>query len=221
VVEYAMGIALILVVSIGAIQFMEDEASDDFNGRADRAGAPDLVEVTDGGTDGGSGTGGSDGTDGGPAPEEVFFGGFSGASSRGNPSNWTAVITITVSDSDSGGDGVDGARVVGVWTYDPGTGPVTETVTCNQTSNRGECRFQVSNLPASATSVTFTVNEISGGVPPMVYNGGPVDQTRVQCSSSSRSWRRSSFSSCSASSSSGGGSPSTSTYATAHVKPRD
>jgi len=172
-----MGIALLLVVSIGAIQFLEDEAADDFNGRADRAGAPDLVEATDGGTDGGSDTGGSDGTDGSPAPEDVFFGGFSGASSHGNPSKWSAVITVAV--SDSGGEGVDGARVVGVWTYDPGTGPVTQTVTCNQTSTKGECKFQVSNLPASASSVTFTVNEISGGVPPVAYSGGPVTSDQI------------------------------------------
>jgi Flp pilus assembly pilin Flp len=168
-VEYAMGVALLCVVSLGAIQFMEDEASDNFNARADRSGAPDINDVADGGTtDGGATTGGSDGTDGGPAPEEVFFDGFSGASSHGNPAKWTAVITVTVVDSN--GDAVDGARVIGTWTY----GTTTQTVTCNQTSNKGECKFQVSELPPSTDSVTFTLNEISGGVPEVVYNGGPV-----------------------------------------------
>lgn len=169
-VEYALGVALVCVATLGAAEFMEDGASDDFNDRADRAGAPDLVEASDGGTTDGGSTSGSDGTDGSVPTQEVVFGGFSGATSHGNPSKWTAVIEVSV--DDTSGDGVDGARVTGYWSYESGSGIVTEEVTCNQTNNQGICRFQISNVPASATSITFTMTSIGGGVPPVSYNGG-------------------------------------------------
>ena len=174
-VEYALGVTFLCVVSIGAIQFMEDEASDDFNGRADRAGAPDLVEATDGSTTGGSSTGGSDGTDdGGPAPVEVFLAEppFSGGGASGNPSDWTAKITVTV--VDGSGDGIDGATITGFWSYTTPTGTVTQEVTGSQSGSQGRCTFQISGLPANASDATFTVTGISGGVPPVVYNGDPV-----------------------------------------------
>jgi hypothetical protein len=178
-VEYAMGIALFCVVSIGAIQFTEDGASDEFDERADRAGAPDLVEgSTDGGTtDGGTTTsGGTDGPP--PVVEEAFFAGFSGIRSQRHGSNpWTANLKVDVADAD--GDALDGVTVTGTWSYTTGSGTVTINVTCNQTNGSGACQFQLDDIPVNALptgsnipGVRFTMTNISGGVPPVTYTGG-------------------------------------------------
>jgi Flp pilus assembly pilin Flp len=176
-VEYAMGVALVGVVSLGAMQFMEDGASDEFNDRADRAGAPDLIEPTDGGTtDGGSATAG--GTDGPPPDaEEAQFEGFSGIRSTGN-NPWTANVRVDVNDSN--GDNLSGVTVTGTWSYFDGSTTVSFDVTCTQTNGSGSCPFQLGQIPnnalptsgATSPGVTFTMTNISGGVPPVTYTGG-------------------------------------------------
>lgn len=173
VVEYALGIALVCIASIGALEFLADGASDDLNERADRSGAPDLGEVApDGGTDGGSSGSGSDGTDDAVPPVEVFFAGFSKASAQGaNNKPWSASIEVNVADVD--GDGIDGARVEGVWTYTSGGVPFSIPAICNQTNPQGICKFQLSDIPHPVHDVTFTMTDISGGVPEVAYNGGP------------------------------------------------
>ena len=170
-----MGVALVCVVSIGAIQFTEDEASDEFDDRAARAGAPDLGEVTDGGstTDAGSTT--DDGSDSPPpVEEEVFFGGFSDVQSApGNGGRWNASLKVNVHDASSGGDGVEGVSVAGTWTFVDNNGtPQSISDSCDQTNSEGECIFSLSKIHQNISSVTFTLNDVSGGVPPVVYNGG-------------------------------------------------
>jgi Flp pilus assembly pilin Flp len=176
VVEYALGVALLCVASIGVLQFLEGAASDEFGDRADRSGAPDLTggEATDGSTDSGSG---SDSSTDGPPPvtQEVFFGGFSNVKSTGN-NPWTAALRVTVQES-PGGPGISGVQVEGEWTYTQGSTTVTVAATCNQTNGSGACQFQLSDIPAGVGSVTFTMKTLSGGVPPVVYNGGT--QTQV------------------------------------------
>ena len=173
-----MGIALLVVVGLGSIQFLQDGASDEFGDRADRAGAPDLGGgSTDGGTtDGGSTTGGTDGPP--PVTQEATFGGFSHIQTSGN-NPWTANLRVRV--NDSSGDGLEGVTVTGTWTYTSPSGAVTTVdATCNQTSNTGNCQFQLGQIPTAVTTVTFTMTDISGGVPPVVYSGGTqtVDVTK-------------------------------------------
>jgi Flp pilus assembly pilin Flp len=173
-VEYAMGLALVLVVSIASIQYLEDSASEEFDGRADRAGAPDLTEgLSDGGgTGGGTGTGGTDGPP--PVTQQATFGGFTNVRSTGN-NPWRANLSVDV--LDSSGDGLSGVTVSGTWTYLDGSTPVSVEAVCNQTNGSGSCQFQLSQIPPGVQSVTFTMDDISGGVPPVVYDGGP--QTQV------------------------------------------
>ena len=174
-----MGVGLICVVSLGAIQFTQDGASDELDDRASRAGAPDLNEITDGGTtDTGSTT--DDGSDTPPpVEEEVFFGGFSnvGRTVNGNQP-WTANLTVIVNDAASGGAGVEGVTVAGTWTFIDHNGvPKSESAVCNQTNSSGGCIFTLTKIHKDITSVTFTLNDISGGVPEVVYNGGPQSVT--------------------------------------------
>ena len=68
---------------------------------------------------------------------------------------------------------MEGAQVEGTWTYLAGSTTVTQTVTCLQTDHKGLCLFQLSNIPNSAATATFTMTSITGGVPPVVYNGTP------------------------------------------------
>jgi hypothetical protein len=173
-----MGVALVCVVSLGAIQFTEDGATDEYEERADRAGAPDLLEgSTDGGTtDGGTTTsGGTDGPP--PVVEEAFFAGFDSIRSHGN-NPWTANLKVTVNDAN--GDNLDGVTVTGTWSYFDGSSIVSIPVTCNQTNGAGACQFQLADIPPNAQptttdlnpGVTFTMTDISGGVPPVTYTGG-------------------------------------------------
>lgn len=173
-VEYALGVAFVCIGTLGGLHFLEDRASDDLNARADRSGAPDLAEATtDGGTTGGTSTGGTDGTDGSVPPTEVLFGGFSDERSIGSKTKpWTASIEALV--TEVGGAKVSGARVEGVWTYDIGGVVTTVTAVCNQTTNQGICKFQLSDIPVEANTITFTLTDINGGVPPVVYNGPDV-----------------------------------------------
>jgi Flp pilus assembly pilin Flp len=174
VVEYAMGLALVLVVSLASLEYLEDSASDEFDGRADRAGAPDLSEGSaDGGTtDGGTGSGGTDGPP--PVTQEVAFGGFENVRSTGN-NPWRANLSVQV--DDTSGNGLSGVTVSGTWSYLDGSTPVTVEAVCNQTNGSGSCQFQLSDIPPGVQEVTFTMDDISGGVPPVVYSGGP--QTQV------------------------------------------
>lgn len=165
-----MGIALLVVVGLGSIQFLEDGASDEFGDRADRAGAPDLSEGgSDGGTTGGTTTGG--GTDGpSPVTQVATFGGFSNPKTSGKDP-WTANLGVNVDDAD--GKALEGVTVTGTWTFTSPSGAVTTVpATCNQTNNQGRCQFQLTDIPIAITTVTFTMTNISGGVPPVVYNGG-------------------------------------------------
>ena len=174
-VEYAMGVAFLCVASLGAIQFMEDGASDEFNDRAGRAGAPDLGEITDGGstTDSGSTTdGGSDSPP--PVEEEVFFGGFTEVQSTpGQGGRWAASLKVVVADAATAGDGVEGVSVAGTWTFTDQSGEAQSiTDSCDQTNASGECIFSLTRIHQNILDVTFTLNDLSGGVPPVIYNGG-------------------------------------------------
>lgn len=169
VVEYALGVALFSAVALGGIQALEAQSTDELNERADRSGAPDLDESAGGSTGGGS-TGGSSGSDGTPAPTtEVFFSGFSNIKSTGN-NPWTANVTAKVADAAAAN--VGGVRIEGQWTYLDGAVTKTVPAVCNQTNGSGSCQFQLGQIPPGVVEVTFTMIQITGGDPPVTYNGG-------------------------------------------------
>lgn len=169
-VEYALGVALICLVCLGGIQLVQRGASDELDERAARSGAPDLGEgVHDGG---GAGEGGGSGSPTSSVPAEtVTFGGFHDVTAtKAQGPEWRARLEVLA----VGPDGpIEGVRVVGEWTYVHGSTPTTIPAVCEQTTTQGRCSFQLSTIPNGASSVTFTMITMSGGVPPVEYRGTP------------------------------------------------
>ena len=157
-VEYALGVALIAVVSLGAIQRIEDRGAARLEGSDDRISAPvdnqyypGLATTT---TVGGTTTT----TTAGSSPVHV----------RSNPvvvvenqtqSEWRVTVTFTVVDSSD--QGVIGATITGTWS-DGGNGSQPGG-TCTTSTGAGSCTVQYLAIKDNVPSVTFTMSSISGG----------------------------------------------------------
>lgn len=119
-VEYALAIALVVVVSIGAIGYLTDETAEEIDDRSRRTGAPDVDQVPtslpvadpgdeippdaeDGDTPGYTGEVRVS------TPETCWE--ATAAEGNGNPHEWTAQMTFTVSEQSPAGAGIQGAEV--------------------------------------------------------------------------------------------------------------
>jgi len=155
-VEYAMLMALVVVVSLAAISALTDESDAKVAAQPDRIGLPsedNALNAPPGDAD----PGGDDDDGGSSGPVTAHVGGLSGATSVSN-NDWSATITITVVDDSD--NPVQGATVTGSWSV--GTGGTT----CTPTSASGTCSITSSALRrtggSAVPSVTFTIGAISG-----------------------------------------------------------
>lgn len=167
-VEYAMAVALVCVVSLGAISFLERESDEELTERSARVGSPDLEAGLPGGGSTGGSTGGSSGgsTDGTPgaAPSVVSVASQSSSASKSG-NDWDATVEVTFQ-----GDGapMDGIEVSGTWTlYENGTALAPEPIDppcVTSASGGGECTFTRDDMEArtgpgkqTITKAVFTV----------------------------------------------------------------
>lgn len=155
-VEYALLVSLLVVVSLGVIQSLEDKGESKVASRSDGIGQPtESNELSGPGTT--SPTTPPTSTPP-PTPLTVHIGTLAGtASQSGN--DWSATVTITVLDAD--GNPAQGVTVTGAWSL-PGGG-----TTCSPTDATGECSitsasFQRKPDAGSVPSVTFTIVALSG-----------------------------------------------------------
>jgi hypothetical protein len=157
-VEYALGVALLVAFAIPAVTFTQRETTDVVDRRADHLGAPDL---TDTGTPvtlpppttttpGGSIP---------PPPESVVTISTSSSSVTVQRNvEWSATVGFTALD-DTGNER-ELVEIVGQW-----TGPTLATpvpMTCSTNLN-GTCALTIRSLSCpSASTVTLTVTSITG-----------------------------------------------------------
>lgn len=173
-VEYALGVALLVVACLGAISFLEDESRDSLDESSDLAGNPDGLEAgspggstggTTGGDTGGTTTDGS--TDPADAPDGVVVSSITGTSTIAPP-DWVATVSVIA--SDSSGALAQGVLVTGTW--DPAV--AGSTVSCT-TGADGRCVFTQQGMKRSGGNsipqTTFTVTSMTfpTSSPPVTY----------------------------------------------------
>jgi hypothetical protein len=173
-VEYALGAALVLVGSIGAINALTDSAESNLSSHGATAGAPDLPDtgiiVTTSSTAVPPPPPPTDP----PLPPTTATAsidstsvGLSNGGNRWNP-------RIDVSARDSSGNVLIGVTIQVTWTWMEGTTPRTSNQTCNVVST-GVCSFQLNDLenrvsrPNFVDTVSVTVDSISGSNPIINY----------------------------------------------------
>lgn len=162
VVEYALLLALLLVVSLGAIRTLQSRSSSKLDDGAGDRGRPaeQLNLPASSGTIIGGGTGSTVGS--GAATVEVFD--VVGAADNDPGSDWAAVVTIRVKNV-STPDLWAGVTVTGTWRYTQGSTPKTQSGVCT-TDNTGQCSVSIANLKKNGAqeiaSVTFDTIVLSG-----------------------------------------------------------
>jgi hypothetical protein len=177
-VEYALGLSLILVASLGAISALEDSASDNITTRGATAGAPDLpdsgIPTTSPTTE--TPTTPPPPTD--PPATVTATASFSNAQTgqSGSSANWSPKIDVEAVDS-STGETLRGVTITVTWTPQPGGAPVTQSC---QVPSTGICTFQLTGnqrLNGSHTSVVVAVDSITGTDPVIEYAAGSATTT--------------------------------------------
>lgn len=173
-VEYALLVGLIAVVSIGSLQVLTRDSSGELADRGGQAGAPDLdaTGVVPPPPGGGGGGGGS--TGGSTAPPIIAnVSGPTGCYS-GGPGNWTANFSVTVTDSSNGAP-VSQALVEGRFLRYDNDDVLLETIAAPQiaTNPDGRAPFSLtglsSNGPNPTGRVEFQLVAVSGDDPPIIY----------------------------------------------------
>lgn len=154
-VEYALLMALLVVVSLGVIQNMEDDGGSKVASRSNSIGEPtESNDLPSGGTTLPTTPPPTTPPSG---PITIHVGELSGSTATPQ-ANWTATVTITVRDAD--GDPVQGATVTGEWSV-PGGG-----TTCSPTDADGQCSITSVAMKRTGTgsvpSITFTIVSLAG-----------------------------------------------------------
>jgi hypothetical protein len=177
-VEYALGAALVLVASIGAIDALTDSAESNLSSHGSTAGAPDLPDT------GISVTTGSTTPTSSPPPTPTSAPPVTATASVGSTSlgitgnRWDPRIDVSAIDSSSG-QILTGVTITVTWTWNEGAqgGPQTPRTSqqvCNVLST-GVCSFQLNNLNRRASNnqfvdaVSVTIDAIAGTNPPVTY----------------------------------------------------
>ncbi len=156
-VEYALGIALLVVVCLGAIQRIQDRGTDRLEGSDERISLPSdgqyypgLATTT---------------TVSGPTTTAT---GTTPAHLQSNPTivventdqnEWRITVTFKVVDSSN--QGLIGATLTGNWSA---SGPHSSpTGTCSTSTSDGLCTIQYLGIRDNDNLVTFQVTSITGG----------------------------------------------------------
>jgi len=157
-VEYAMGVALICVASLGAIQFMEDGSTENVERRTSTLGAPDIDETgtpvtipTPPPT--------APGDPPPPPPESLVSISTSQAATVVQRNvQWAATVGFTALDDTN--NEREAVVIEGQWTGAGLVAPVAATCTTNLS---GICAVTIRELACSqAGPVTLTVTSVSG-----------------------------------------------------------
>jgi len=170
--EYALGISLLVMASLGAISFLEDGSSDAVADRGNAIGTPDLDEAFGSSTTSSAptSTSSSTTTTAPPVPPVVAITSAlnpHNGHNCGNANFWTPTVIVTVTDDT--GHLVRNASVNVTWVKSPSN----ETITASfATKQDGTATFSLHNLsaqpgPTYVSSVTFTVDSVTpdGGSP--------------------------------------------------------
>jgi len=162
-VEYALLVALLAVVSLGAISNLRESSGDELEERELSSGGG--VEVSGAGFSYGGGGGSSGGGGGGGGTpstvtiDSVTFPtakGTAGDKVKGTPVNWIANVTVQVA---SGTDKIENAIVTVSWT----DGATTTTVQCpGATNKQGKVECELTKIPMTVSEVTLTIVSVTG-----------------------------------------------------------
>jgi Flp pilus assembly pilin Flp len=175
IVEYAMLVALIIVVSIGAITKIQDRGEQRLSASDDR-----ITPVADGQyySSGGSPSSIPPSSSSSIPPTPVHL-----ASSptivvqNDGSSKWTVTVTFKLLDGSN--NGVIGARLDAG--FSDGSGPAT-AVNCSTTTSSGLCTVQFVNINDNKSPVTLAVTGISGGSFSWSPQAGGEGQLTIGCS---------------------------------------
>lgn len=158
-VEYALIVALVVVVGLGAITQLRENSENKLEQRELSSGGGVEISgkgfsytgaggVAGGGSDGGGGTT--------TVVDGVAFPSSGLKSSKQNQDFWIANVTVVLS---SGGTDVENANVAVTWTY----GTSTTTVACPLPSDKkGEVQCELASIPKAVASVTVEISTITG-----------------------------------------------------------
>ncbi len=158
VVEYAMLVALIVVVSIGAITAIQGRGAQRLSASDDR-----ITPAADGQYYSSGGTPSSV-----PPSTTTTVAGAIAVHVASPPliviesssqSEWRVTVTFTLLDSSN--NGVIGASMNGSWS-DGGNGSAPGT-TCSTSTSSGRCTLQFTAIKDNVNTVTFTLTSITGG----------------------------------------------------------
>jgi hypothetical protein len=179
-VEYALGAAVVVVLSLGAIDALGDRAGENIVAHGGSAGAPDLPdEGIPASTSSTAPPTSAPPTTSPPATVAASTSVSStslGVSNGGN--RWNPRVDIRV--TDPGGTVVIGATVQVTWTLQPGG--ATQTQTCT-TQSTGVCSFQLNDLENRSSrsgfvdAVQVTVTSVTGTNPVLSYTPGGTTTT--------------------------------------------
>jgi Flp pilus assembly pilin Flp len=175
-VEYALGAALILVGSIGAIDMLQDSAADNLSSHGATAGAPDLpdagIPVTTSSTTPAPTTPSTSP----PAPAVTANASFTSTSLGFNGSNrWSPRVDVSATDSSTGAV-LTGASITVQWTELPSGQVTTQTFTVPST---GVASFQLNDLSTNSgtgqfvDTVLVSIVSVTGTNPAITFVPAP------------------------------------------------
>jgi hypothetical protein len=152
-VEYALGLALVVILCLGAIRTLETEGSAKVDDGAGDRGQPSeqLFLPSASGVIVGGGSGSSVGS--GAATVEVFE--VAGSSANGSSSSWVATVAVKVKNATTP-ELWSGVTVTGTWHYLEGSTAKQATGTC-LTGSTGLCTISLSGLRKSGSNRTDVV----------------------------------------------------------------
>jgi Flp pilus assembly pilin Flp len=155
-VEYAMIMALVVVVSIGAIQMVQESGEERLDSTDVRVNADDGAYYAGGGSP--PTTSGATTTTPG-SPIDVHLASVPSMTLTNDGPRWQVTLTFTL--LDSSGNGVIGATMNGTWTdVGQGSQPVG---TCTTSTSAGQCTVQYTRIKDDANTVVYDVSSITGG----------------------------------------------------------
>ena len=173
-VEYALIVALVVVVSLGAITRLQTSGRNELTASGTRAGSsPDGAYYPGGSTSTTSPSGTTTTTTGSVAVQPSSLTASPPATNDGN--KWIANATVTVTTTSSPFTGVAGAIVAGEWTLPDGGS--TFTTSCTTTAPAGTCSVQRTDIGDNKVTAVFTITSITS--PTFTWTPGPGDATTV------------------------------------------
>ena len=185
-VEYALGLAVLLLASVGALQSLERAVHDDIAEHGATAGAPDLPDRGIPTTTATTVTPTTAGTTTTLPPTVAVTGSFSSPQVNLSGQNWRPSIAVSAQNSATGAT-LTNATITVTWTYTTlGGTPMTLTSSPCSTPSTGVCSFQLtgSNQLSAKTgnaacvgAVTVSVTAVTSSSQTVTYTSGSASTT--------------------------------------------